>query len=267
MNFKNIENLIEKVADHSADLNKIRNEIIQSLQELERLVHDKDNLLRQIAHLEYNGKITAAASLHDGPLQELNSRLQIFRSNINSKLSPDELRDESLFFSSEVSDIISQIRTILRNTLTESLKVEKDFTTTVRELIRQRSDGTSVKLNLDEDLNELIILMPPVVGNILIHFLEETMRNARIHGKADEFEISIIATNRVLRMNTCDNGCGFQSDFPVTADDFQNLADTGSLGLTMLQKMVEPLKGEISIVPKGSTLGGSSITLTIPFES
>ena len=265
MNTKSLSGFIEKLENPQNDLNQIRPELIQSILDLFHLIDEKDEFIRRIARLEYDGKVTASAMLHDGPLQDLSAKLQLFKSVMNSLSESEDIKFHSLKFASEISDVINQIRNILKQTITSSIQADNDFVTTIREIVRKRADGTSVNLIFDGNVKSLIETMPITVTDLVIHFSQETMRNARIHGNATEFEIAIMSDGTALILRTSDNGEGFQENISTTMSDIESLADFGSLGLSMLIKMAEPHSGQLFIKPKGSALGGAEIVLSIPY--
>ncbi len=266
-NMNTAEKLIIKLSDKTTDLHQFRKELIDGIKQLDILLKEKDTLIRKISHLEHSGRVVAISQLHDGPLQELNSKLILFKNDVSTLKSHEDIKIVSLTFASDIGEVIKQIREILKRAINSSIQSEQDFTTTLRELIRKRAYGTSVELNLSSDLNKTLMLMPPAITDLIIHFVQETMRNAHLHGNATEFDVSVQCNENNLILITRDNGCGFNCSAPKTKDEFQALADHGSLGLGMLFEMASPYSGKLRIKPKESTLGGAEIQLELPIPS
>uniref|UniRef100_UPI003565A3BC CheR family methyltransferase n=1 Tax=Fodinibius sp. TaxID=1872440 RepID=UPI003565A3BC len=148
--------------------------------------------------------------LHDNLAQTLAS-IKITASRIRS-----ELKDTDLELSSEIDSIIENIDegiAGIRNLTHEIIPIdieEGGVKRALRLLVRQLRKMHDVNCNLQAD--EIIErINDKEIATNLYHIIQEAVRNAAIHGKAENVEIKVLKEGDQLKLNITDDGVGLSN--------------------------------------------------------
>jgi len=100
----------------------------------------------------------------------------------------------------------------------------------------------------DEDIN-----CPRGHNVVVLHTLEEALRNVAAHARASEVEVIVDDNDEAIMLTVKDNGVGVHGAAP---------AASGKYGLRLLRERAAYLGGSLTLLPRSD--GGSVLTMTLP---
>ncbi|MCB8978722.1 MAG: hypothetical protein H6657_14975 [Ardenticatenaceae bacterium] len=254
--------LLDELSRDEIDLNVRRQFVLHVLIQMYEHLQSKNELIARIIELRRDNQLAIASQLHDGPLQELSAATQLFQQEIQDP-STDFKKTNALDFVVRVQESIQDIRHILLDSANLQSQDNFDLVSQLREAIRVgRVDGSDISLLVEDDL-EFLKEIPPRMRKVILLFVQETIRNARNHGNADQLKIIVKKQNNYLVLMTIDNGSGFSFLIPEIRGFLQYLADQGHLGLRVIAELASPFEGRVNIIPSNSELGGAQVDLLL----
>lgn len=265
MNDGEMRKIIQDILENQAvDLNKSRQDLIDIFLYLNKLNNEKDELIRDISIVKQQKTSYIISELHDGPLQHLASAVQIAQQYTHDHIDGDVSKVQLQQLISIVNHELDLLRRVLGMSISDKFQERVDLLTQLRELIRSRYSNANITLivtpeNLVDSLNNV----GTDLSSIVMDFFKETIRNAQKHGRATRIEISVQQIQWWLRLTTTDNGSGFSREPPKNLDEFQELADSGHLGLAVLAERATPFHGRLQFMVRDSKLGGAQIEMTL----
>lgn len=195
-----------------------------------------------------NERKRIAGDLHD----ELGPILSAVRLQINHVEPSDEIEQEALRKSSvQIDEVIKRFREISYDLLPNTL-VRKGLINAVEEFAGRMSESS--KLKIETTLSN--IKLEPLKEINFYRIIQEIVHNTIKHARASILYIELKETNKLIYLQTKDDGIGFNYQ--------EKSAAGGGLGLLNLQSRVEVLSGQLEI---NSTPGkGTIFNIEIPNE-
>ncbi len=126
---------------------------------------------------------------------------------------------------------------------------EKNLAEVLEELIMKLTVGTAVQatFTLQGEPRELT----PESETNFLRIGQEALTNAIRHARPSKFDVVLSFGERELRLNLCDNGCGFEQD-----------PKSSGFGLQGMAERAESMGGQFSI--QSAKGNGTTISVTIP---
>lgn len=117
---------------------------------------------------------------------------------------------------------------------------------------------------LHSDKNEVMIYMDKIYLNRIITNLITNAKQAEFPGRDLVIDINVEQTNKRINIIVKDNGTGISSEIleRIFEPNFTSKNSGMGLGLTMVRKMTEDYKGEISV--KSTPEIGTEFTISLP---
>ena len=228
--------------------------IARDVTEKKRLQENLQFYLQQVTKAQEEERKRISHELHDESIQSLvitSRQLDAMASNDKSlseasRLSLEELRQQVNKITQELRRLVHGLRPAVLGRL-GLLPALEWLATDV-----SKYSGIDTKVNIvgkDRRVSEDIEL-------VLFRITQEALRNAWLHSKATETEITVEFEQVKIRLTIRDNGQGFS--IPKSIGDF---AKKGKMGLLGIQERTRLLGGSVSVQ---SELGkGTTITVAI----
>lgn len=200
-----------------------------------RLGEEKNKIKIQKAREET--QMAFSRDLHDGAIQTL----------VALKICLSESEDERAKNLTE--DAITQARELLAFS---RIDLSSDLIALVRETAKVFEENYKTKIAFYEASDVAQNFSSDAKVQIL-KILQEALRNALKHSRADKIEIKMIDTMNDFILSVCDNGSGFDVEKPGEK--------TGHAGLKIMEERAIALGGHLAIK---SGKGGTNVSLILP---
>jgi two-component system, NarL family, sensor kinase len=210
----------------------------------------KDRILAEIKTLE-NERRRIASDLHDeiGPLLST-VKFQIAHLDADT----DEMQHLIRSSGKHIDTIIQRMREISTNLMPYMLE-RKGLVWAIQDFINRVKQNGTLKIVFKHRLNKR--LTADIELNVY-RIVQEILHNTIKHAKANLLMIVLEENDEVLRLQTTDDGIGF---------DFQEIIKQNSgLGLLNLQSRIEVMKGTVRI-PSPNNGKGVTYTFEIPVKA
>lgn len=248
--------------DEQVDLNQLRRQLIDYCNTIRHIDKDRMELMEDISRLRQNAYKKLVAQLHDTPLHHLSIVIKLMQTKLRDYEIESFSRQEVEFLVRDVEREIESIRNMVFNGRHEVVDGGQDLIVLLREIIRGENVACDVSLEITAD-EESLNTITGKATKIVLPFVEETIRNAQGHGNARKVKIYISNDENTLRVKTIDDGIGFQIPPPDNSEAFQNLADNGHLGLSVLAQLAASCRGAVWCSSSQSELGGAEVVLEL----
>ena len=217
----------------------------------------KESRRRQFAQEEFSRRLInsheterrrVAAELHDSIGQSLAmiKNSAVYGSTTANSLS--EAKEQLAEISGASAQAISEVREIAYN-LRPYLVDRLGLTKAIIELLEKVEDSTG--LQIDEEIEDIDDLFDKEAEISIYRIIQESLNNILKHADATEVRVSIVKTERSVKIEIADNGKGF--DVSATGETNQR----GGFGLLGMNERVRMLGGTIAIesgVGKGAKI-------------
>lgn len=210
---------------------------------LQRLRNGEDQraeLLQRSVDASADERRRIAASLHDGPVQELvASSFAASAAAAKAEVSGDEALSEELRgVAGSVRTSIRALRTLLVEIYPPSLE-DAGLATALRDLA-QSQGRERVKVELDADL-EVATGLSAIAERSAYRVAQEAVRNALAHSGAQQIEVELQAVGDQVELTVSDDGVGFDAQ-----EMFAN-PNHGHFGLRLLADAATEAGGVLSV--------------------
>jgi two-component system CheB/CheR fusion protein len=247
-------NFIQSVANmvgEACERMRTSHELEKAYEELEEKIKFEKQLQRDILEVEEKERWRLGQYLHDETAQNIlgvKMLLEILEPQIecsNEKAKQELKKIKQLIVRSE-----ENIRELSHFVL--PIEGDQKVPAQFKQLVNQTKELYNIECELlaeDEVLNSIT---DPTAASSLYYIIQEAIRNAIHHGKADNIEVSLVKEGEVLDLTVQDNGRGYE-----------NTEDTGGRGLNIMHHRAKLLGGSIKIETVDT---GTVISCSIPME-
>lgn len=150
------------------------------------------------------------------------------------------------------ADELRRICKGLRPPLLDDLGLEP----ATRLLVREFEERTSMKIDLEIDLEEGVGHMPKEVALCAYRILQESLNNASRHAGARSIDISLSRTETSLLLSVYDDGCGFE---------LSELGGTQGCGIAGMRERAGLVNGHVEI--RSAKSQGTRVVFRVPLVS
>jgi two-component system sensor histidine kinase UhpB len=187
--------------------------------------------------------------------EELNQILSVFKFDLNwidirLQKNQQALKKKIKSMSDMITSVIEWIRRLsqeLRPSLLDHLGIIPAIEWELAEFENRTGIVCSLKAApTDIKLNEK-------TSTLLFRILQEALSNIKEHSQASKSAIRLERKNGWIKLEIKDNGIGIANE---------KLSDSGSIGLSGIQELIRPLKGNVEI--RGSLNKGTTLTVKLP---
>lgn len=241
------------VDSRDEELSKLREEN----KRLKKKLQKKDErILRYEKDLAKNSVIERwkiGKYLHDNLAQQLTSA-KISISLLKNELSKEDLSEQC----DKVLDIIDESVTDVRDLSHDiiPIEVEKEGVRQAFNYLKNRAErqhGVNVILETGEIIDKV---NDRAVATNLYHIVQEAIKNAIVHGKAQNIKIALSQQEQQLYLYIKDDGQGFDA----------NNGDSG-MGITIMQHRTKEIGGECNIKDIDEDDYTTCVTCILPLKS
>jgi len=212
-----------------------------------RLVNAQESerrLVSQELHDGIGGKLTAIKYSLEKILSELNQSHSWLTASLNDVLSI-------------LHDTIDETQRIYRN-LHPSILDDLGLKAAMRGLCREFNEiytniGVESKMSIKEEL------LPDSLKILIYRILQETMNNVAKHSRADQVNVSLSQSEKVIALTVEDNGVGFDPDEIQEKEFFEK-----GFGLKNIKERTELFGGTLKVM--SSPNKGTVIRASWPIE-
>jgi signal transduction histidine kinase len=196
------------------------------------------SLSRRTIQAEAEVRRRVAATIHDGPVQELIG-LDMMLASARKAAADGRVEDASRLLD-EARELTERNIRALRDELVDlgpHAFEELTFQTAIENCmdVWKRRYGLEVLVTIDQ-----IDLSPDTAG-VLFGITQEAVLNAGRHSGADAVSVSLRTVDSSIELRVTDNGGGFDDADPLGA------SEPGHLGLAMMRERAELLDGTLDI--------------------
>ncbi len=203
---------------------KAEEELIRQREHLEKSLHEKELLLKEIHHRVKNNLqiIVSLLKLQSKYISDPKD-LRIFNSS-RSRVETMSLIHEKLYKSKDISDI--DLGNYVKDLVTHILKAYK-------------VDHEDISFNLKSDIIKLTIDTAIPCGLIINELINNTLKYAFPEGHHGKIDINITKADDEITLEIKDNGSGIPASFDI--------ANSDSLGLQLVETLIKQISGTVDI--------------------
>jgi two-component system NarL family sensor kinase len=230
------------------------------LSRIRRSQQQREILLQRAVDASAAERHRIAASLHDGPVQELAAASFVVAGATAHAESTDRhaLADELRTVSSSVRTSIRALRTLLVDIYPPNL-AQAGLVAALTDLAHTTRAGLAVRLEADSDAD---LALPDAQQRLVYRVAQETLRNTARHAAPCSAVVSLRREDDAVVLDVRDDGLGFDVDRVLAEPEpghfgLQLIADLASSGGATLQVASGPGRGthwrlRLGPVPEGS---------------
>lgn len=212
------------------------------------IIKEQDESAKAVIKAEENERSRMSQTLHDGLGQLLSAakmNLQAFNENLQLNPQMTAIYNNTLML---VDDSIKEMRSVSHQMVTNNV-VRTGLANALKELI-EKLDSNQLRINLT--VNGLLHNIDPDIQVVVYRIIQECINNVIRHAEADNVDIDLNMTNRMLTGSITDNGKGF---------DVSSIKRSG-IGLDNIETRIKFLKGTYKI--SSTKNSGTSVSFEIP---
>lgn len=230
----------------------------QSLSEaLQRRIHERGKLLRQIITAQEEERVRVARELHDELGQSLSStalQIEMAKRELapGQDVSWDHLEQANLILK-DATDQMYDLITGLRPSVLDDLGLEAAF----QSLAKRTLEPAGVAFNFQ--CADLPDRLPAEIEIVIYRVFQEALTNILRYAQASEVTLKIEREGQQILGQIRDNGVGFDPGQPP-----QNNGRTAGVGLVGMRERVEQCGGQFQIDSQPGE--GTHITIRLPLE-
>ena len=187
--------------------------------------------------------------LHDSTAQSLSALEMLVTASLRES-APGALHERLDVMRGLVVETLSEVRTLSHNVHPRVLD-DLGLPSALESLARRTRDGTGIMVRVSSDVRAQV---PAPVASVLYRVAQEAIRNAVRHADAREISLSLGADTRQARLETRDDGKGF--DVP-TAESAAH-----GMGLFLMRERLALVDGRLDI--DGHANPGARLTAIVP---
>jgi signal transduction histidine kinase len=221
---------------------------------LQRARAAQENFSRQLIASQESERKRIAGELHDG----LGQSLLMIRNRALLGLSPQPnlgtTEDQLNEISALAASALSEAREIAHNLRPYQLD-ELGFTRALKAMLQKTAQ--SARLNLKIELDEMDGLLPPEFEINLFRIAQECVNNMVRHSHASDASVILTKTERSVRLQVEDNGCGFDMTRMTKSTEPHE-----GIGLRGIAERVRLMSGTLEIHSRPTE--GTRLLITVP---
>ena len=192
---------------------------------------------RRIADSRETERVRIALDLHDGPLQDLQTlrmRLGVLQRTADRDASAaGAIQDDLLRVVREIREISEDLRPPVLGPFGLAAAVR-----TLAGRLREAHPGLVIDLELQSDGTAL----SDAARLALYRIVQESLNNARAHGRASRVEVVYDESDRGVRLEVRDDGVGFR-----VPPDLHALEVAGHLGVAGMEERAESIGARLTV--------------------
>ena len=230
--------------------------IITDVTEKRRAMERHAMLSRKVLMAQEEERSRLSRELHD-ELGQLLTALRLEMGWIEKHMSRESSKEMQAFINTtqlveKSTDELRRICRGLRPPLLDDLGLEP----AIRLLVEEFQERTDMAVNLDIALDESAVDIPPEISLCTYRILQESLTNVRRHSKAGAVDISIVASEKELKLTVYDDGTGF---------DMDSAGNPHGCGIEGMQERANLVSGNLAI--RTVRKQGTRVILTVPLKS
>jgi signal transduction histidine kinase len=187
--------------------------------------------------------------LHDSTAQSLSALEMLVTASLRES-APGALHERLDVMRELVVDTLSEVRTLSHNVHPRVLD-DLGLPSALESLARRTREGTGIVVRVSTDMRAEV---SPPVASVLYRVAQEAIRNAVRHSDAREVTLSLYADQRQARLETRDDGKGFDVSAAESA--------AHGMGLFLMRERLALVDGRLDI--DGFANPGARLTATVP---
>lgn len=223
------------------------------------LVIQNDRLYEEVRTLAVEGERQALArEMHDSLAQVLsfvNTKAQAVEQYLRSE-DVIAARQQMAELSAAAREVYSDIREGIA-----ALRVDiagKTLREVVTEYVHQFGESTGLDIELDWDVQDDELELPPTAEVQLLRIVQEALTNVRRHAAARAVTVSAARVDRQVDIVVADDGRGFEESSRLAADGRPRF------GLQTMHERASAIGGRFSV--ESSPGQGTSVRVSVPVE-
>jgi signal transduction histidine kinase len=194
-----------------------------------------------------------ARELHDETLQGLGG-LRLMLSAALRQEDPEKARAAVSGAVEEIEREIANLRAIITELRPAALD-ELGLRAAIEALLDRHREQNGCRVEGELSLPEGATgeeLLSPELQTTVYRVVQEALTNVAKHARAESVRVSVVESDGKLRIEVCDDGCGFDADQP-----------RGGFGIAGMSERASLAGGELSV---SSNAGGTRVCATLPLD-
>lgn len=222
-------------------------------EEIERYKKEIEHYKQELTNNSVIERWQIGQYLHDNLAQNLSSA-KITLSLLNNKLSREDQKSTCNTVIDIIGDCINEVRNLSHDIL--PMHVRKEGIGKAFDHLREQAESQYGVNCIVEKKEILDNINCRVVATNLYHIAQEAIKNAVVHGKAENIRIYFIENDSKLHLHIQDDGKGFDP-----ANKYNGM------GITIMQYRAEELGGALKIKESNDDTYSTCVICYLPLES
>ncbi|HEY67141.1 MAG TPA: GAF domain-containing sensor histidine kinase [Thermoflexia bacterium] len=243
--------------DHQDLLIAICNQAVVALQNAQLYQSLREEKERIVA-VEEDARKKLARDLHDGPTQSIASiAMRVNYARMLLEKDPTRVGEELAHIEELARRTTKEIRHMLF-TLRPLILETQGLQAALKQYISKLAETDTAPIHM-EAAPKVDQLLDRNTQGVIFYILEEAIRNARKHARAENIWVRLYLQNGTFVAEVEDDGCGFDVDAVQVRYD-----ERGSLGVINMYERAELIGGKLTIASGPGE--GTRVTLTVPLQ-
>ncbi len=223
--------------------------------ERDRLLREREEAREELLVATTQEQLRIGRELHDGICQ-LQTAALTKAEELLAKLAPAD--GSAVAQTTELVEILSKIRTEVRAAVQDLVPPElakHGLPSALSKLTRQWHNTNGIRCLCD--VSKSVPLPSQHVALQLYRISQEALHNAVRHSQADRINLALLSTDRAIKLQVQDNGCGFNAKRLVSSQN--------QLGIRSMGQRATAIGGKLTIQSQPGR--GTAVICVVPISS